>query len=251
MTAAPYEKETLKRVGLLQADQKESTPSYHLSGLDGVRRGAPGEWLVASSWTASDCSSVWNGKRIRIDILCGVEIKNLTARDLYARDRDRVEDVAVWVQPDLVTFWYEGGLRNVDLVSVPSVLRYQVTGALVARESPIALTRAGFLQEWLNMDDTEAARWSEADAAGKHAAISAAFAHGAFSWDLITRCDGSPQVWEVGVRLAEAKTRYIFLVAGSRAGELRMHSAGNDSDESCVPLNFLKDLRAVGPELPW
>jgi hypothetical protein len=251
MTVALYEKDSLKRVGLLEADPADSEPSYHLSGIDGVRRGAAGEWLIASGWTASNCSSAWNGKRVRIDVVSSAEVKNLVAKDLYARDRDRVEDVAVWVQRDVVSFWYEGGLRNEDLLSVPGILRYRVTGDLAVREGPVALTRAGFLQEWLNMDDAEAARWSEPDAAGKHAAISTAFAHDAFSWDRIARCDGSSQVWEVGIRLAEAKTRYVFRITGSRAGELRMSSSGNDPAEFCTPLDWRKNLSAIGSELPW
>jgi hypothetical protein len=157
MAVALYEKHSLKRLGWLQADQAESGFPYHLSGLDAVHRGAAGEWLVASSWTVSNCTSSWNGKRVRIDILRGTGIENLMAKDLYARDRDRVEDVAVWVRQDVVTFWYEGGLRNADLMSVPGILRYQITGDIAAREAPVALTRAGFLQEWLNMDDAEAA----------------------------------------------------------------------------------------------
>jgi hypothetical protein len=179
------------------------------------------------------------------------EVKNLVAKDLYARDRDRVEDVAVWVQRDVVSFWYEGGLRNEDLLSVPGILRYRVTGDLAVREGPVALTRAGFLQEWLNMDDAEATRWSEPDAASQHAAISAAFAHDAFSWERIARCDGSSQVWEVGIRLAEPKTRYVFRITGSRAGELRMSSSGNDPAEFCTPLDWRKNLSAIGSELPW
>jgi hypothetical protein len=136
-------------------------------------------------------------------------------------------------------------------MSVPAILRYRVTGDLAVREGPIALTRAGFLQEWLNMDDAEAARWSEPDAAGKHAAVSVAFAHDTFSWDRIARCDGSPQVWEIGVRLVEAKARYIFLMIGSRAGELRMRSIGDGPSESCAPLDVRKNLSGLGAELPW
>lgn len=56
---------------------------------------------------------------------------------------------------------------------------------------------------------------------------SAALAHDAFSWDRIARCDGSPQVWEVGVRLDEGKTRYFFLMTGSRAGTMDALSSEN------------------------
>jgi hypothetical protein len=151
----------------------------------------------------------------------------------------------------MVTFWYEGGIRNTDLLSAPAILRYRVTAHLAVREGPVALTRAGFLQEWLNMDDAEAARWSESDADGKHAALAAAFAHDTFSWERIARCDGSPQVWEVGVRLAEGKTRYVFLMTGSRAGELRMRAIGEVPRESCAPLDVRKNLSGLGAELPW
>ena len=101
------------------------------------------------------------------------------------------------------------------------------------------------------MDDAEAARWSEADAAGKHAAISAVCAHDVFSRDRIARCDGSLQVWELGVRLAETNARYSFLVIGSRAGELRMGSAGKDPTESRAPLDLRRNWNAPGAELPW
>jgi hypothetical protein len=251
MVVAVYEKDSSNRLALLRANEADSAFSYHLSGLDAARRGASREWLVASSWTVSNCASTWNGKRVRIDALNEAAVKNLAAKDIYARDRDRVEDVAVWVQRDLVTFWYEGGIQNSDLVSVPAILRYRVTGDLAVREGPIALTRAGFLQEWLNMDDAEAARWSEPDAAGKHAPASVAFAHDTFLWDRIARCDSSPQVWELGVRLVEAKARYIFLMIGSRAGELRMRSIGDNPNESCAPMDVRKKLGGLGAELPW
>jgi hypothetical protein len=251
MAVAIYNRNSLKRLALLHADEADSAPSYHLSGLDAARRGATGEWLVASGWTVSNCSSTWNGKRVRIDVLETAEVRNLVTKELYARDRDRIEDVAVWVQRDLVTFWYEGGIRNADLLSAPAILRYRVTGDLAVREGPMALTRAGFLQEWLNMDDAEAAHWSDPEAAGKHAATSAAFAHDTFSWDRIARCDGSTQVWELGVRLNEGKTRYVFLMTGSRVGELRMHSIGEGPDESCAALDVRKNLGGLGAELPW
>jgi hypothetical protein len=155
------------------------------------------------------------------------------------------------VQRDLVTFWYEGGIQDTDLLSGPAILRYRVSGDIAAREGPAALTRAGFLQEWLNMGDAEAVRWSDPDAAAKHATASAAFAHDTFSWDRIARCDSSQQVWEIGVWLNESKARYIFRLTGSHAAKLRMISIVESPDETCAPLDWRKNLGAIGAELPW
>jgi hypothetical protein len=81
--------------------------------------------------------------------------------------------------------------------------------------------------------------------------VHAAFARDIFSWDRIAHCKGSRQVWEVGVRLAEAKTRYFFLMTGSRAAELRMRSIGETPGESCAMLDVRKNVSPIGAELPW
>ena len=51
--------------------------------------------------------------------------------------------------------------------------------------------------------------------------------------------------------MTEAVTRYVFRIAGSRAGELRIGPVGKDPAESCTPLDWRKNLSALGAELPW
>jgi hypothetical protein len=248
---AIYKESPLQRVGVLSAGDSESGAAYHLSGVDAARRGAAGEWLVASGWTVSNCASTWNDKRVRIDALSSLSASNLLSRNLYAQDRDRAEDVAVWVQNDLVTFWYQGGIEDSQLQSAPAVLRYRITAGQAVREGPLALTRAGFLQEWLKMESGDADRWSEPPAADVQKSVSGAFARHAFTWDRIARCGDTPQVWELAVRLEETNALYVFRVSGSRASELRMLSVGDRPTDSCQPAGLGKNLQAVGAELPW
>ncbi|MGA2324889.1 MAG: hypothetical protein ABSH05_01245 [Bryobacteraceae bacterium] len=113
---------------------------------------------MASDWVASNCTSVWNGKRIRIDRLKGLWLENVLARRLYARDREASQNVAPWVRGDVVTFWYQGSLGDADILSGPAIARYRVAGDRAIRERPMALTRGGFIYEWLKMDDAETAR---------------------------------------------------------------------------------------------
>ena len=120
----------------------------------------------------------------------------------------------------------------------------------MTRETPVALTRAGFLYEWLHLPDSDAARWAEPKAVS---ARSRAYAvrEKPFDWVRLARCGASPEVWEIAVRPHEAKTLVVFRVSGSRATELRMLSISDRVTPSCVPEDPGVALTSVGAELPW
>jgi hypothetical protein len=211
---------------------------------------ASGARIVASGWVYSNCTSVWNGKRIRIDRLKASSVENILARSLSARDREAGENVAPWVRGDVVTFWYDGGLPDAEMMSTPAIARYRVAENRAVREPPMALTRAGFIEEWLAMDDSEAARWSEPEALRVHRALAPAFQHDSFKWEHIGRCAGSPPVWEIGVRLDKSKKLYVFRIRGSRATELRMLAVTDRWTQSCATVP-LESLGTLAKELPW
>jgi hypothetical protein len=130
------------------------------------------------------------------------------------------------------------------------VARYRVVGDAAVLELPVALTRAGFIHEWLGMSDADARRWSDPQAASARSGASTALSHG-FEWKRVSRCGGSPPVWEVAVRPHDSKTMQVFRIAGSRATDLRMSAVSNTVTESCVADDLSKGLEGVAAELPW
>lgn len=72
---------------------------------------------------ASNCTSTWNGKHIRIDRLRGGVMQPVLARDLNAQDQDG-ESVPVRIDGDVVTFAYQGGIESIG--AVPAIARYRV-----------------------------------------------------------------------------------------------------------------------------
>ena len=88
VTAVVYERGTLTKLGEINAGPHEPDYAYFLSELDLSDKDTSGRRLAASGWVISNCTSTWNGKRIRIDGLKGGSVENILARDLYAHDRD-------------------------------------------------------------------------------------------------------------------------------------------------------------------
>jgi hypothetical protein len=249
VTAVLYNRKSFTRFGSIDVGEPEY--AFYLSGLDAGEVTVTGHRVVASSWVASNCTSTWNGKRIRIDQVRESSVDNLLARNLFAQDRDEAENVAAWVQGDVVTFWYRGGLGDSQLLAGPSVARYRILGGHAVRESPIALTRAGFIHEWLTMTDADAVRWAESNAVEKRGTISAEINKYGFEWTHIAQCGGSPPLWEVGVSVYDLKTPYVFQILGSRATALRMIGVANTVTQSCTTEDIGRGLESVMLELPW
>lgn len=251
VTAIVYQSRPLKRLAYLNADPAESEYAFYLSGLDVGGKDSTGVRVVASGWVASNCTSTWNGKRIRIDRLTGSVVEPILTRDLNAQDSDEGESVAARVERDFVTFRYKGAVGDGDLLSGPAVARYRIVGSQAVLASPVALTRAGFIHEWLLMPEAEAAKWSEPEAVAMRSSVAAPIeAHG-FEWARIGRCGGSPPVWEIGLRPQESKVLHVFRISGSRATELRMLAVSDTATLSCVAEDISKGLMSVAAELPW
>lgn len=126
VTAVVYERGSLTKLAEINAAPDKPDYAYFLSGIDISGKDASGLRVAASGWVASNCTSTWNGKRIRIDQLRRSSMENILARDLYAHDRDAVEDVAAQVQRNTVTFRYDGGIGDSDLLSTPALAKYRI-----------------------------------------------------------------------------------------------------------------------------
>lgn len=141
--------------------------------------------------------------------------------------------------------------HDFDLLSGPAVARYQIIRSHAVLASPVALTRAGFIHEWLRMADADAARWSEPEAVAMRKSLVASIVEHGFEWERIANCGGSPPVWKIAVRPDDSKTVEVFRISGSRATELRMLAVADTVTQSCVPEDRSKSLSGVGAELPW
>lgn len=191
VTALVYERNSLTRLAEINAEPADSGYALYLSGVDVGSKDETGARLIASGWVVSNCTSTWNGKRIRIDRLNGSSVKNLLALDLYAHDRD-AESVAARIEQDVITFEYDGGINNPEYSCAPAIARYRIVDGRAVREAPIALTRAGFIQEWLSMTDADPGRWGEPQALESRTEVAAEVEKHGFEWVAIALCGGSP-----------------------------------------------------------
>ena len=252
VTAMIYDRETLERVAHVNAAEPGSKYAYRVSGLDVGPDVSGGQRLIATGWVISNCTSTWNGKRVRIDRCGPASARPILVRDLIAQDREPdVEDVAARVEGDVVTFLYQGIAGDGALLVTPSVLRYRVADNRITRVPPIALTRAGFIHEWLNIPEPDAIRWSEPSAMAARKAVAAEIkAHG-FDWINIAVCSGPPEVWEVAVRMHQTSAVYVFRIRGSKATELKMMNVARTPTPSCTSEDARDTLESIGRELPW
>ena len=115
------------------------------------------ERFFASGWVVSNCTSNWNGKRVGIDRWKNSVVRGVLVRDLAAKDSAEGESISAPVERDVVTFRYSGAIGDVDLLSGPAIARYRIVGDRAVPTLPVALTRAGFIHEWMAMSDGEAA----------------------------------------------------------------------------------------------
>lgn len=226
VTALVYDRVSHSRIAVVNADHPGSSYAFRLSGLDAGPESVEGQRLIATGWVISNCTSTWNGKRVRIDSARAGGSHDLLVRDLTAQDRGpEVEDVSARVERDVVTFLYQGATGDGMLLSEPSILRYRVAKQGLIREAPVELTRAGFIHDWLSMDDSDVSRWSEPAAVIRRKTVATALNEHGFDWVHIGVCNGLPPVWEVAVRQHDSHIVYVFRIRGLRATEMRMGSS--------------------------
>jgi hypothetical protein len=250
VTPILYDRRTLARLGWLNGEPQPSEYPYYLSSLAIAEEDASGSRIIASGWVISNCTSTWNGKSIRIDRMDGKTTLNLLSRSLWAHDRES-PTVASWVRGETVTFFYDGGVPDADLLETPSIARYRIANGRAIHVSPIALTRAGFIQEWLTLDDIDPADYAAPEAVAARAKTARDLRNQSLEWQSVTRCPGTPPIWEIAVQTDKPPRTVVFRIAGERATQLRMISIGNRTTPSCARIDISKNLGSVGSELPW
>lgn len=239
-TIVLYQGTPQRRVARINADDSHKVGFHLLAvtfGKDDPNRGS----LIASAWVVSNCTSNWNGKAFRIDHLRGQSFEGLLDRGVGAFG----DEVKISIENDTVTFDYETSIRDTSILIREAVARYVVQGSHAIRQAPIAPSYGGFIDEWFEVSDTEAARWSGVDAARRHHDLVAQFGKGFFVFEHVASCPGSSPTREIAVRWKESNQATVFLISGSSAAEMGMEAISDTRNPSCREIDIKGDLTSV------
>jgi hypothetical protein len=243
-TVVLYERKPFRRLGWLNAEQSYSH-GYYLHGLNAGKNNPARSRIIASAWTASNCTSVWNGTRFRIDLLQPQVVTNILNREASARND---EEVKISIQDNNATFRYSTDMRDTVIQSREGVASYQVLGNRAIRQAPIASQLGGFIDEWLLLDDDEAARVSTPAAAKMHHNVAAGFARDFFEWKRVSDCSGP--VREIIIQGEKSRQTFIFLLRFSSLTDMQMLSVSDKGNPSCREIDLSKDPSPITTLLP-
>lgn len=130
-------------------------------------------------------------------------------------------------------------------MSTQAIVKYELVGNHPTRISPLALTRAGFIQKWLGLPTSDAARWSSTAAIQKHAQISIRYSDKLYTWKSAAQCPDAPGVWEIAIQLDHSKTEDVFRMRADHAQELRMITVSSKRSPACQPNRIDQALTSV------
>jgi len=217
-TALVYQTKPAKQLGQLEVryNNPDEGWAYHLEGISVGPQDSNGARLVASGWTISNCTSTRNDKAIRIDRLKPGGVEKLFERSIWARSGWSEEgDFLPAIKGSDISFRYPGATGDGMYISLPTEAHYSVEGNRVILQSPIALTRAGFIHEWLTMSNADAARWSATAALTSRQALASEFKQQGIEFGTVAQCGVAPLVWEVEVKFGDSKQPVVFRIGGA------------------------------------
>jgi hypothetical protein len=247
-----YRRDSLRSVGRLDHHDPRFQFGLGFSSVIGGET-SDGRKLLASGSYSEWCTSTLIGVGLRIDSIENGSLHNLLNQNRSARFFDDPEKlVRPSIQDDVVTFRYTANLGDADLMARPAIARYTITSQGAVRIAPIALSRVGFVDEWLNMDRREAARWSTPQAAAQHDAVTAWFKRQAMKFAGISHCPGLTSVWEIGIaRLTlhdEPTKKWFFVMSEAGASQMRMLGIGTSPRPGCIVVSE-KPFEVLAEEL--
>jgi hypothetical protein len=125
-----------------------------------VPGGTSGDWALAVAHGRPWCTSRWSS--FALDLVAPGS-SGVSQRRLLHREEEYVRDseVTMHTEPQGFEMRMNTGDLDVDIMTRSTVRRYRVTGDSVRRVQPIALNGRDFVDEWLQSDWTDAARWSD------------------------------------------------------------------------------------------
>lgn len=232
-----YQRAPLRRIGWINAEPSYSH-GYHLHNFTMEQEGPARGRIVASAWVASNCTSVWNGGRLRIDAAGPQSMTNLLNRGVGFRNS---ADVAITIHNAQVQFAYTTMVSDGNALEQDAIATYHLQAGRAIRIPPIASTYAGFISEWLTMAD--AAPVSSPQAAAMHHALAAK--RELFHWEHVADCPGPEPSREIAVRWDKSKQPIVFRISGATAAQMRMISVSAQRSPSCHEIPMGDDLHTV------
>lgn len=244
------------------------TPLARLGWIESPSTGAPmnftsvsvgeefeGQRLLATESYGAWCSSSFTGIRLEIwRIASSGSMHALLIRPDIEGRRWFDNLVTTHVEKNIVTFRYTGDLPEISILVHAAIERYRVDGDKVTRIAPLALDLVGFIDEWMRMDDVQAAQWSEAAAARLHHELAAwygkgvdlPFARSAVGQTAVRRCEGSPRIWEVALQGMDRSDQRHFQISEMGAENLRILQVSRTLSSRCptVRVDLQKELPA-------
>lgn len=142
---------------------------------------------------------------------------------------------------EAVTFRYSSGISDIDVIVRTAIARYEVQGQ-ATRVAPIAPSYGGFIDEWLNLDDAEAARWSSPTASALRHEVSARLTQEFFIFRGAWNCAAAR---EIEVESNESKKLSVFRISGSTTEQMRMEAVFDRPSPGCREIDIKRDLTAV------
>jgi hypothetical protein len=142
----------------------------------------------------------------------------------------------IQIDKDTVQFTYYSSANVIDPdSSLPlPVERYRVQGTSALRLGPIAETLAGFIDEWLGIEDGEAIRFGSAATATQHRALRRTRrSEEWYSFTDAAECPGTPPAHQVRALWDKSKRTTYFRVSGDTAATLRMESVTDSPIPGC------------------
>lgn len=217
-TAVIYRRNPVQRVGWINYPDTEGSVAWKIDSITVGSVDSNGQRIVAAGQMHAWCTSNYGSIELGIWKLTESRMEPLLERGVGAR---RDDPVTTAIRENTVTFRYDVGMRDIDILIRPGIEKYRVDDNRVTRVAPVAVNIVGFIEEWLDLDDAEASQWSNAEAIRDRSAA-VAWAKDGVEYKGGSRCAGSPRLWQVSVKLADAEDRRIFLVNEDGAEHLQM-----------------------------
>jgi hypothetical protein len=228
-TAVIYRRNPLQRVGWINYADTDGSVAWKIDSITVGTVDSDGERIVAAGQMHAWCTSNYGSIELDIWKLTASRMEPLLERGIAAR---RDDPVTTAIQGNTVTFRYDQGMRDIDILIRPGTEKYRVDKNRVIRVAPVAVNIVGFIEEWLDLDDSEAAQWSSAEGVRERSAA-VAWAKDGVEYKGGSRCAGSPRLWQVSVKLADSEDRRIFLVNEDGAEHLQMAGFRSEPVREC------------------
>ena len=243
-TVVLYDRNTRSRIARINGELSY-THGYRLRSMSAGNNDPDHGRLVASAWVASNCTSNWNGNVFRIDISGAQPVTNILAIGVAAFNGDNMKTS---VEGQVVTFDFTAGMSDMDTLTRQGISRYLVQNGRAIRQGPIATSFGGFIDEWLKLDDADAARWATAEAAANHHELAKRLAKEATEWRNVADCPGSPPTREIAVQAGETEPITVFGISGSSVSEMRIMSVSDKISALCRAIDIRNDLSSIMAE---